>query len=122
MSGSREKRHTILHFGTDRSVLLSRAHSLNEMGYRVLNASDGFEAIELATREPVDTVVLDLDRDQAEITLVASEIKRCRPQMPMILLTAGGPPNGAHELADALVPKRDNLRLLVTALENLLVT
>ena len=30
-------------------------------------------------------------------------------------MAAGGPPNGAYELADALAPKRDNLRLLVAA-------
>jgi CheY-like chemotaxis protein len=123
MSAREKKCHTILHFGTDRVVLRLRARSLKQMGYRVLNARDGFEAIKLATQEPVDAVVLDLDRNHDEIALVASEIKRCRPQVPTILLTAGTtPPNRAHELADALVPKRDNLRLLVTALENVLVT
>jgi len=118
---AREKKwHTILHFGTDRVLLRLRARSLKRIGYHVLNASDGFEAIKLAIQEPVDAVVLDLDRNHAEIALVASEIKRCRPQVPTIVLTEGtAPPAPVHELADALVPKRDNLRLLVTALEEL---
>ena len=56
------------------------------MGYRVLNANDGFEAIQLAALEKVDAVVLDLDRNHAEVDLVATEIKRCRPKVPTILL------------------------------------
>jgi DNA-binding response OmpR family regulator len=123
MVEGRKKRRTILHFGTDRVLLLLRARSLNEMGYHVLNASDGFEAIKLATQEPVDAVVLDLDRNHAEVALVASEIKRCRPQVPTIVLTEGtAPPARVHKLADALVPGRDNLSMLVTTLDDLLAT
>jgi DNA-binding NtrC family response regulator len=121
MSGAEKKHRTILHFGTDRVVLLWRAHGLNQMGYRVLSASNGFEAIKLATFERVDAVVLDLDRNSAEVALVATEIKRCRPQLPTILLTEGAVAvDGARAPADALVPKRDDLEMLVTALENVL--
>jgi len=113
------KRRTIVHFGTDRIVLILRAWSLNEMGYRVVNARNGFEAIKLAALAHVEAVVLDLDRNHAEILLVATEIRRCRPQLPTILLTEGTAlPHRAHELAAALVPKRDDLGMLVTALEN----
>ena len=121
MSSLEKKRRTILHYGTDRVVLLLRARGLNEMGYHVLNASDGFEAIKLATQEHVDAVVLDLDRNHAEVALVATEIKRCRPQLPTILLAdETAHPSRAHDLADALVPRRDNVKMLVTALENIL--
>jgi CheY-like chemotaxis protein len=121
ISRSGKKPRTILHFGTDRVVLLWRARSLNEMGYHVLNANNGFEAIQLATRGQVDAVVLDLDRNHAEVALVAEEIKRSRPQLPTLLLTEGATPrNRAHEMADALIPKRDDLEMLVTALETLL--
>jgi len=116
-----KKRSTILHFGADRIVLILRGWNLNEMGYRVLNASNAIEVIKLATRKRVDAVVLDLDRDHAEVALVATEIKRCRPQVPTILLTEGTVlPDRAHELADAHVPKRDDLGMLAAALENVL--
>ena len=118
---SGKKRCTILHYGTDRVVLLLRAQSLNEMGYQVLNANNGFDAIQLATREQVDAVVLDLDRNQEELALVAAEIKRSRPQLPTLLLTEETTPTDlAREMADALIPKRDNVEMLVTALETLL--
>jgi DNA-binding response OmpR family regulator len=121
MPRSEKKRRTIVHFGTDRVVLVLRAWILNEMGYRVLNVSDAVEAVKLATRRRVDAVVLDLDRNHAEVTLVATAIKRCRPQVPTILLTEETAPlHRAHELADALVQKRDDLGMLITALENLL--
>jgi DNA-binding response OmpR family regulator len=118
---SEEKRRTIVHFGTDRVVLVLRAWILNEMGYRVLNVSDAAEAVKLATRRRVDAVVLDLDRNHTEVALVATAIKRCRPQVPTVLLAEETAPlRRAHELADALIPKRDDLGMLITALENLL--
>jgi CheY-like chemotaxis protein len=121
MSGYEKKPRTILHYGTDRVVLLLRARGLNQMGYHVLNASDGFEAIKLAAHAQVDAVVLELDRNHAEVVLVASEIKRGRPQLPTILLADETKhPSRAHDLADALVPRRDNAEMLITALENVL--
>jgi len=59
---------------------MSRAKLLTSSGYRVLNSSNGFEAIELCNREPVDAVVLELDRNRAEIALIARQIKQFRPK------------------------------------------
>jgi DNA-binding response OmpR family regulator len=93
------------------------------MGYRVLNVSNPVEAVELATRRRVDAVVLDLHRNHGEVVLVATQIKRCRPQVPTILLAEETARlDRIRKLADALVPKRDNLGMLITALENVLVT
>lgn len=121
MSSPEKKRRTILHFGTDRVVLLLRARSLKEMGYQVLNANDGFEAIKLASHEQLDAVVADLDRNHADVALVVTEIKRSRPELPTILLAEKTTAlDRAHGLADVLVPRRDNLQMLVTVLENAL--
>jgi DNA-binding response OmpR family regulator len=121
MSSIEKKRRTVLHFGTDRVILLLRAWSLIETGYRVLNASDASEAIKLATRRRVDAVVLDLDCNHDEVTLVATAIRRCRPQVPTILLAEGTADlERAHELADALVPKRDDPEMLIAVLDNVL--
>ncbi len=121
MSGAQAKRRTILHFGTDHVLLLLRGKRLNRRGFHVLNSSNGLEAIALATLQPVDAIVLDLHRNDAEIALVAKELKRCRPHVPTVVVTEGtGYAEGAHFTADALVPHRDNLDLLVTALETVL--
>lgn len=114
------KSRTILHFGTDHTALLLRSRNLKRMGYEVLNSTNGFEAIQLACLDRVDAVVLDQDRNGAEVELVATEIKRYRPQVPTILLAAGGVSRGrTQELADALVT-RENMRVLAAALKNAL--
>jgi DNA-binding NarL/FixJ family response regulator len=89
------------------------------MGYNVLNASNGFEAIRWAVVEPIDAVVLDMDRDQAEITLVAKEIKRCRPDVPTIVLV-DGISHHFIQLADVLVPKRNHSGMLSEAVKTVL--
>lgn len=117
MASELNKRRTILHFGTDQEVFSWRARALHKKGYHVLNASNGFEAINLAAK--VDAVVLDMDRNSAEVGLVAAEIKRRRPQVPTILLAEEAiGVESARALADVLVPKRDNMEMLVMALES----
>lgn len=120
MTVRERKSSTILHFGTDRPALLLRARDLARMGYDVLNSSNGFEAIQLACLEAVDAVVLDQNRDGAEVELIVSEIKRFRPQLPTILLAEGQAPLcRTRELADAWVNK-ENLKMLAATLQNVL--
>jgi DNA-binding response OmpR family regulator len=120
MSKRQRKTHTILHFCGDDNALLMRAEFLRRQGYRVLASSNGFETMELCSREPVDAVVLDLDGNRAEVALIAREIKRCRPQVPTIVLAElPAAVAGVHELADALVPK-ENAPELVKSLQKLL--
>ena len=120
MTVREKKSATILHFGTDRPALLLRARNLTQMGYDVLNASNGFEAIELASLGTVDAVVVDQNRDSAEVDLIVSEIKRFRPQLPTILLAEEpGLLRRAQELADAWVT-RENLKMLAATLEGVL--
>jgi CheY-like chemotaxis protein len=115
------KRHTILHFCCDPAALMLRGQFLNQLGYRVLNSSNGFEAIELSTSTGVHAVVIDLEHNRDDITVVAREIKRLRPQVPTLVLTEGTVPVGeVHEIADALVPKEHGPEVLVRSLEELL--
>jgi two-component system OmpR family response regulator len=97
-----------------------RAEFLRRQGYRVLVSSNGFETMELCSREPVDAVVLDLDRNGAEVALIARQIKQRRPEVPTIVL-ADEPAkvDGLQELADVLVPKEDHPEL-VKSLQKLL--
>lgn len=120
MSKRQRKTHTILHFCCDDNALLMRAEFLRRQGYRVLVSSNGFETMELCSREPVDAVVLDLDRNRAEVALIAREIKQRRPEVPTIVLAESpAAAEGVHELADVLVPK-ENPPELVKSLQKLL--
>jgi DNA-binding response OmpR family regulator len=98
-----------------------RGQFLNQLGYRVLNSSNGFEAIELSTSKRVHAVVLDLEHNRDDITVVAQEIKRLRPQVPTLVLTEGTLPVGdVHKIADAIVSKEHDPEVLVRSLEELL--
>jgi DNA-binding NtrC family response regulator len=120
MTVREKKSTTILHFWTDRPALLLRARDLTRMGYDVLNSSNGFEAIQLACLAVVDAVVLDQNRDCAEVELIVPEIKRFRPQLPTILLAEqSGSLRRTQELVDACV-KRENLKTLAATLKDVL--
>jgi CheY-like chemotaxis protein len=120
MSKRQRKTRTILHFCGDDQALLARAEFLRRRGYRVLASSNGFEAMDLCTREPVDAVVLDLDGNHAEIALIARKIKQHCPEVPTIVLSeASAPVEGLHGLAYALLPKEDHPEL-VKSLQKLL--
>ena len=121
MAAHSKKHRTILLFGTDHEVLRSRSKCLTQIGFHVLNSSNGFEAIQMSSLAVVDAVVLDQDRNTAEVELVAREIKRLRPRMPTILLAeACEPAVRTRELADAMVLREEKVSSLVTALEEIL--
>ena len=97
-----------------------RAEFLRRHGYRVLVTSNGFVTMELCSGHPVDAVVLDLDRNFAEVALIVREIKRCRPEVLTIVLAESLAKAAAmRELADAMVQKEEHAEL-VKSLQELL--
>jgi response regulator RpfG family c-di-GMP phosphodiesterase len=121
VSGRLEKAPTVLHFSCNPSHLLLHRSILTSNGFCVLDESNGFEAIRLSTLESVDAVVLHLDGNQAEITVIARQIKKLRPQVTTILLTENtAPADCVHTLVDRVVRKGDGPETLMKSLvENL---
>jgi CheY-like chemotaxis protein len=79
---------------------------LESFGYTVLTAPSGSEGLELASIHSVDVVILDYFMPAMNGQEVAIEMRRLRPQAPIILLTEGlGVPEQALPLVDALVAK-----------------
>src|SRR5579863_6890819 len=79
---------------------------LESFGYTVLTAPSGSEGLELASIHSVDVVILDYFMPAMNGQEVAIEMRRLRPQAPIILLTEGlGVPAQALPLVDALVAK-----------------
>jgi len=87
---------------------------LREQGWQVLSSTSGHEGILRFTAEPVDAVVVDLNGDGAEGALIAAELKRIRPRVPVIILVVEGETlvDGALDSADAVVPRADRSQLL----------
>jgi CheY-like chemotaxis protein len=79
---------------------------LESFGYTVLTAPSGGEGLKLASTHSVDVVILDYFMPATNGHEVALELRRLRPQAPIILLTEGlGVPEQALSLVDALIAK-----------------
>ena len=79
---------TILCIDDEPSGLLVRSRVLEINGYTVLSAQSGREGLELFRSHPVDVVVLDYYMPELSGEVIASEMRRMKPQVPIILLSA----------------------------------
>ncbi len=96
----------VLCIDDDQDMLECEKAFLGSFGYTVLTASSGGKGLELASIHSVDVVILDYFMLAMNGQEVAMEIRRLRPQAPIILLTEGlGVPEQTLNLVDALVAK-----------------
>jgi CheY-like chemotaxis protein len=65
-----------------------RKMMLQSQGYEVLTASSGPEGIELFATNPIEAVVLDYSMPGMNGDQVAAELKRLKPKVKILLLTA----------------------------------
>ena len=72
----------------DRVLRQTVADALRLGGHDVLEAHDGAQAIEMATREAFDLVILDINMPRADGFTVLEKLRRRRPSLPIIMLTA----------------------------------
>jgi CheY-like chemotaxis protein len=86
---------------------------LQENGYDLVTATNGHDGLRLFVSQPVDGIVLDYHLGLLDGTLVANEIKRIRPTIPIVMLTEDLElPDGALNSVDALVTKSDGAHFL----------
>lgn len=79
---------------------------LESFGYTVLTAPSGCEGLQLASIHSVDIVVVDYFMPEMNGQEVATEIRRLRPQAPIIMLSgARDVPEQALKFVDAFVVK-----------------
>jgi DNA-binding response OmpR family regulator len=91
----------------------ARLRSLQENGYQLLTATNGHEGLRLFASQPVDAIVLDYHLGMLDGALVANEIKRVRPTIPIVMLADNLElPDGALNSVDALVTRSDGAHFL----------
>jgi DNA-binding response OmpR family regulator len=119
---SKRRGKCVLCVGSDNVHLNLRCGLLAEHGFNVLTASSGYEGIIRFGREKVDVVVVDLNDDGVEAALITGELKRLRPQVPVVMVVTDGKDlvDGATQQADAVVAKSQEALALVDALRSLL--
>jgi CheY-like chemotaxis protein len=85
-------------------------------GFEVLEAADGSTALEIAGRRSPDVVLTDLKMPPPDGLGVLEDIRRTRPEIPVLILTAYALPdnmNKARELGcDAFISKPVELKRL----------
>jgi CheY-like chemotaxis protein len=112
---------TILCIDDDASILRYERALLERSGYEVLTAPSGQQGVKLATSCQCDAVLLDYEMYGMSGQEVASEIKRVKPELAVILLSGRVVPMQALAVVDAFVPKLEASRQLLPIIAELCV-
>jgi len=114
----------ILTIEDDAAIRRGIVDALRFAGYGVLESGNGDQGLELATRSEFDLLLLDLvlpGRDGLEIL---REVRRLRPTLPVIILTARGEEadrvRGLRDGADDYVVKPFSVKELLARVEAVL--
>jgi len=111
----------ILVVDDDLPILLLMKNVLKEFGFETLTASSGTAALEIARKEPVDLILLDMKMPgmSGEEALRALRDEPLTRETPIVILS--GDPVGTAELqvvgADAALQKPFDLNDLVTTIK-----
>ena len=96
----------ILCIDDNQDVLECEKAFLESFGYTVLTAPSGGEGLQLASIHSVDIVVVDYFMPEMNGQEVAVEMRRLRPQAPIIMLSGAlDVPEQALKSVDAFVAK-----------------
>jgi CheY-like chemotaxis protein len=107
--------------------LFIRRLLLESVGYKVITATNGKDGLELFTANPITAVLLDYSMPEMNGGEVAAEMKRRKPQVPILMLSAcleipaealsrvdgrvfkGDPPASLLAMVKQLAPNSDSL-------------
>jgi DNA-binding response OmpR family regulator len=81
---------TVLVVEDDEAIRLGVADALELHGYSVLQAPDGAKGLQLAVADDVDLVLLDIMMPRMDGLTMLTEVRRVKPGLPVIMLTARG--------------------------------
>ena len=94
---------------------------LERAGYSVLTALNGREGLDAFSSDPVDLVILDYSMPGMHGGDVALEMRRLRPQVPIILLSAYvNLPTEVTRIVDCSILKGDGPELLLSKVREFL--
>ena len=111
---------TVLCVDDEKVGLRVRKIMLESHGFKVLTASSGLQGLSLFDENEIHLVVLDYYMPGLNGGEVAAEMRRRRPQVPIIFLSAYfSLPASALELANAFITKGDPPDVLIEKIEQL---
>jgi CheY-like chemotaxis protein len=112
---------TVLCVDDERIGLRVRKIMLEGHGFNVLTATSGEQGLALLEQNEVDLVILDYYMPGMNGGDVAAEVRRRKPALPIIFLSAYfSLPPAALELANAFITKGDPPDVLIDKIEQLI--
>jgi len=94
---------------------------LQENGYELVTASNARDGLRLLRTRTVDAIVLEYHLGLLDGAVVAAEIRKVKPHLPIVMLTDHLElPEGALKSVDALVTKSDGAHFLWATLHFIL--
>lgn len=94
---------------------------LEQSGFELVTATNGHDGLRLFMSRPVDAIVVDYQLGLLDGGVVAAEIKKVKPRIPIVMLAQDlDLPLSALKVVDALVAKSDGLELLLATVHSLL--
>ena len=110
----------VLCIDDDEDVLECEKSFLESFGYTVLTAASGGQGLRLASMHSIDVVIVDYLMPGMNGHEVAMEIRRLKPESPIIMLSAAvDVPEQALKLVDAFIPKDSLASQLLPAIVQL---
>jgi CheY-like chemotaxis protein len=115
------RQKTLLCVDDNRSSLKTCKIILEDSGYKVLTASSGREGLEVFTSEAIDAVILDYQMPEMNGELVAAEMKRRNPRIPILMLSGWGSlPESALQLVDEFIAKGDPVEFMLLTVQQVI--
>lgn len=111
---------TILCIDDDHGVLGFHRALLERRGYAVLTAASAREGLRIATAFTVAAVIVDYHMPEMDGLEVAAEIRRIRPQVPIIMVSSDAEiPEQALQAVDAFISKDEAPRRLLPMINSI---
>jgi len=114
-------RERILTVEDDPAIRRGIVDALKFAGYETLEAGDGDAGLEMATKREFDLLLLDLVLPQRDGFEILQEVRRLRPTLPVIILSARGEEpdrvRGLKDGADDYVVKPFSVKELLARVE-----
>jgi len=117
-----KQRHLILSVDDEPRLLQTREKLLQFAGYEVLSAANGEKALEIFAAHPVDLVLLDFRMPGMDGGIVAQQMKRRKPLVPVVMVSANQVPKETLSCVDGFIVKGQRPDVLLAQIKPLLAS
>jgi CheY-like chemotaxis protein len=113
------KQKVLLCIDDSQAVLDYEKRILERSGYVVVTEASARRGLRLATIFSFDAVLLDYHMPEMNGHQLASQIRRLRPDTPVVMFSGSAIPEETRRLVDAVVPKSDAISELLPTVTRL---